>query len=1160
MTRPDTEAALRRIEQVRASGSTKLDLSHLQLRTMPPEVAQLTGLTALNLSGNMLTDLPAWFGDLAELSMLFLAGNEMVAVPECLRGMTALTELHLADSEVSELPRWLANLPKLAELSIGARKLTDLPEWLREMPALRVLGLNDNKLSRLPDWIGDLGGLTDLQIRNNELVGLPNSITKLTGLTGLSLRQNKLTELPGQLSDLRNLRTLMVDGNELTEIPEWIGELRALTIFIAADNRLTGLPDSMSGLARLTSLVLQFNRLTEVPEWVTNLSQLRVLDVSHNDLTWLPEDIGRLRKLQILLTNDNYLAVLPDSIGRLERLDTLSLSRNRFKSLPDSIGRLARLTVLHATDNRLTILPASVANLTGLFELDLSDNRLVDLPRGISRLANLTALNLSGNSLTRVHDEIARLTRLRSLALNKNLIRSLPDWLVDLPHLVKLTVTDNPLTSPPPEITAEGGASVLAFLRARRDGSTKQWTSKLLVVGEGGVGKTSLVKALAGENFDPNEPTTHGMRIHQLNVPHPKQSDVRMQLSAWDFGGQEIYHATHQFFLTKRSLFLLLWNSRLGWEQGKLRYWLDIITARAPESPIILVATHVAGRPVDLPLEDLRREYPMIAGSVPVDNETGEGIDALHARLAREAAALPLMGIEWPAKWLAAADRLRNSPNKHVTPDQMWLMMAAVGIDDRVIQRYIAVALHELGDILYYSDDPELCETVVLRPEWVNEYISKVLDSDEVADAHGLLTRKHLAELWRDLDRGMREHFLGMMDKYDLSYRIDGVGSGDVSLVVERLPWDSPPYQAEWEAAASPQEIRVLYRLNTMPPGIPTWFIARSHRFSTNTHWRTGAVLKHGKQLALVRADTHRKTVELTVRGPAPAAFFSILDDGLNRTLERFPGLDIERQVPCICEKGCTELYNYEDLSNRLSRVPPRHDIECRKSGELVDVPRLLLGLTPSERDTVRMSIEQIARSITRLEEQAEYNQRMFLRIQNLIQVQQESRCPSVFALVSTKGKRLASSAYEIRLYCEEPGAWHRLPEPHGVYPIRQPAEWFRKAGPYIQGLLKVLKHAAPLAGPILGITVEKLDQQLKADCDLMKELASQAPGELDTEDKLRGFDAEPSARAATDADFRALEAMLTELDSDRIWGGLSRTTTPEGLTLYLCKEHRARY
>ena len=107
-----------------------------------------------------------------------------------------------------------------------------------------------------------------------------------------------------------------------------------------------------------------------------------------------------------------------------------------------------------------------------------------------------------------------------------------------------------------------------------------------------------------------------------------------MRLSTWDFGGQEIYHATHQFFLTSRSLFLLLWNSRLGWEQGRLHYWLDIIKSRAPESPVILIATHAdaSQRPVDLPLDDLRREYPQIAASLIVDNETRRGIDEVLGR------------------------------------------------------------------------------------------------------------------------------------------------------------------------------------------------------------------------------------------------------------------------------------------------------------------------------------------------------------------------------------------------------------------------------------------------------------------------------------------------------------------------------------------------
>ena len=62
---------------------------------------------------------------------------------------------------------------------------------------------------------------------------------------------------------------------------------------------------------------------------------------------------------------------------------------------------------------------------------------------------------------------------------------------------------------------------MLAFLRARREGASRQWVSKLLVVGEGGVGKTSLIKALLGAEHDPAEATTHGIRVSDLPLQHP---------------------------------------------------------------------------------------------------------------------------------------------------------------------------------------------------------------------------------------------------------------------------------------------------------------------------------------------------------------------------------------------------------------------------------------------------------------------------------------------------------------------------------------------------------------------------------------------------------------------------------------------------------------
>jgi hypothetical protein len=320
--------------------------------------------------------------------------------------------------------------------------------------------------------------------------------------------------------------------------------------------------------------------------------------------------------------------------------------------------------------------------------------------------------------------------------------------------------------------------------------------------------------------------------------------------------------------------------------------------------------------------------------------------------------------------------------------------------------------------------------------------------------------------------------------------------------------------------------------------------------------------------------------VELTVRGPNPAAFFSILDDGFQQTLLRYPGLDINRLVPCPCTGGCTEQFDYRDLQRRLTMSPPRHEIECRRSGELLNVPKLLYGLAPSERDSTRAGIERLTTMLNELiggmADQAEkidgltasvasqmlYLQRTFLKLTRLIQDSQEARCPSLFTVVPVKAS-LTSAHYQIRLYCEEPGAVHPLSGSDGCYPVTEPADWLRKLRPHLRQLLTILKHAAPLVGPVLGTAVGHLSERLSAELEAMTEVVDQIPEfahEIELQEKDSHSETGPIERATNEADFRVLEGLLVKLDPDRQWGGLSRTATPEGLTLYLCRDHADTY
>ena len=1218
---------------------TRLDLDRNQLTEVPEWISGLDGLTRLDISKNNFAALPAWLGDLADLENLYLSKCKLREVPIWIKSLSRLAELDLANNLLVELPEWLGTKEFITSLDLSENQLAAIPSTLRDLGRLRSLNLSDNRSQEAPSWLAVLPALERLNLNGNRFSSLTKPPGKLAPLTALELASNQFDQVPEWISNYEGLTELVLDGNQLERLPDWIGQLSQLRYLSASNCGLSEVPAWIADLRRITRIDLSFNKLTLLPDTIGELldlqhlylennlvtdlplalgqaSHLLILYIYGNKLTALPECIQDLKELRYFVANGNEIAELPGWIGALSSLLWLDVTANKISTLPVSMAKLTHLLRLWLAGNKISALPPWISSLHHLTDLDASETGLKEIPAAIAKLTRLEQLLLGFNEIAILPPDLGRLSGLEKLDLTGNQLTEIPDWLLDLPRLESLLVADNPqLISPPPEIISSGTGSVLAFCRARRAGASRQWVSKLLVVGEGGVGKTSLIKALLGDKHDPAEVTTHGIRISDLLVQNPEQAGVQMKLSTWDFGGQEIYHATHQFFLTDRSLFLLLWNARLGWEQGRLEYWLDIIKSRAPQSPVLLVATHAdaSQRPVDLPLDDLRREYPQIGGNLVVDNETRGGIEQLRAELARQAAKLPLMGAEWPTAWLRAAEAVKAFPAKHITPGHMWQLMTDAGVTDEEQRAYLAVAMHQLGDVLYYREDPELEQTVVLQPDWVNQYISEVLDSKAVEEAHGLLTQAEMARLWATLDRGMRDHFLGMMDKYEISFRVDSAAAGVVSLVVERLPWNPPPFEDGWErlaAVPSTSEIRVRYQLNTTPPGIPTWFIARSHRFTTNTHWRTGALLAHpdGRHQALVRAQPRRNTVELTVRGPSPAAFFSVLDDGFNQTLLRYPGLEIKRLVPCPCGQSegteCSELFDYDDLQKRLLRTPPRHEIECHRSGELVNIPALLLGIAPSERDSVRVAIERLtvmvdgygaelnekadgltdrldddraviddlARRMTQHGEQlaevaddvasqAEYLQRMFLKLLRLTQSAQEVRCPSVFAVVPV-ATRLTGAKYEIRLYCEEPGAWHPLPDDVGRYPVTEPAEWLRKIQPHLRKLLAVLKYAAPLAGPVLGMAVGQVSDRVNAELDAMTEIVDQIP-DFPREPELSKdgrSDPNPVERAVNEADFRALESLLVRLDPDCEWGGLSRTVTPEGLSLYLCRDHAAVY
>jgi GTPase SAR1 family protein len=96
------------------------------------------------------------------------------------------------------------------------------------------------------------------------------------------------------------------------------------------------------------------------------------------------------------------------------------------------------------------------------------------------------------------------------------------------------------------------------------DGAFPLNEAKVIFVGEAGVCKTSLIARLTEKTFKPHENITEGIDIKSWLLDINDQS---IKLDLWDFGGQEIYHATHQLFLTRRTLYLLVLNNRVSEEE-----------------------------------------------------------------------------------------------------------------------------------------------------------------------------------------------------------------------------------------------------------------------------------------------------------------------------------------------------------------------------------------------------------------------------------------------------------------------------------------------------------------------------------------------------------------------------------------------------------------
>lgn len=779
----------------------------------------------------------------------------------------------------------------------------------------------------------------------------------------------------------------------------------------------------------------------------------------------------------------------------------------------------------------------------------------------------LAGLGLSFNGLTSLPPEIAQLTQLKELNLDGNRLRGLPPELARLTRLERFSVNENPdLRTPPPEIVAQGNAAIMEFLAELLRGYQTRYEAKLLIVGEGGTGKSSLLRALQGQPFDAHLSTTHGIAIERLTFTpandsasgHDRKAADQMILNVWDFGGQQIYHTTHQFFMTKRSLYLLVWNARLEPEQGRLDHWLRNIQVLAPEAPVLLVATHIDERAEDFNYDRFAAAYPQLMGHVGVSNRTGEGVAELRQRVIYLASQLPLMEQMWPETWVAAEEALAARPEQYTDQESFLHSCTAAGVPAEIASDTLSDYLHDLGKILHYRDDDSLYDFVVLQPNWLTHAISRVLDDPGVRAEQGILRHSQFTRIWDTDERGqsyprhLYPRFQRLMERFLISYQLErehAYGPPTRSLVPLLLPHRPPPDLTPWEQVLPDQpEIRMVFRLlDFVPPGMMSWFIVLTHAYAQGIHWREGVRLVYGRHTgeqgeekdergehqAQVVLNPSTRELWIRVKGPMPKNFFGILQHTVNDRIIRryFEGLRYRREIPCNCheqrgeKEPCTYFHDYERLADRMEKGVLT--AECGDFYEQVSVPELLEGIHHTANDrfaeklrTIEIQIdkkaeqlrtgqadiqEELARQRVEVSQGFEHLRREFVRQWNFQMQQLHSQSPNTFVILSGQRgalhpRTLLDREHRLHLICQHP------PHPHVVsghpgYRLHQSHEWWQEVAPWLAQLSGYLKYI-PSVGGVAEAYDKAFHEQIKLSLKVFELAQKVIPDDLAAPDE----------------------------------------------------------
>jgi GTPase SAR1 family protein len=801
------------------------------------------------------------------------------------------------------------------------------PRLLVEKYGTAVANQLDMAKRRNSGWLG---------LAECNLTQIPEEVFELTELRSIDLSRNELRSLPEQLWTLPNLQSINLVGNPIESLPNVPGLILDVPTYL----RLHGAIDSRNLTLIIDEKISQRHAIS--------LLRLRVTK------TLLRVHVG---------TRGRYIGVQPDkpnqgiqrildSLAHFEALESLSLNGIKLNAVPEDIRKLSHLKKLNTDCLGLDRLPNWIGEL-GLESFSAVDNKLSSLPESFRNLQSLKALSLSWNPLKRMPNFIYDLRSLEALDIQNCEITEIAADILRPINLKIFISSGNPFESPPLEVSNKGLEAIRNYWRQRADtGVDYLCEAKLIILGESGAGKTSLAKKIENPNYklEPSEKSTEGIDVIRYRFPTvirtredvaEKVIERDFEVNIWDFGGQEIYHATHQFFLTRRSVYVLVCDDRK--EDTDFSYWLQVVEMLSDASPLLIVQNEKQDRKRDINLSSLRAQFANLRNALATNLDTNRGLDDVIRLIRKELESLPHVGVGLPATWKRVREALEDDPRDYISLEEYLRICQEHGFTLRQDKLQLSGYLHDLGICLHFQDDPLLKNTVILKPSWGTDAVYGVLDDPEVTAARGLFTRKELTRIWSEEKYvGMQDELLRLMMKFQLCYELE---TDQAFIAPQLLSSEQPPYP--WEATGG---LVVRYEYGFLPKGIVTRFIVAMHWLIAGGQlvWKTGVVLEHDGTRAEIIEEYLQRRIRVRVVGPEALGLLAIVNNQLERLHNSFPRLQYERFLPCPCAecRAKSEPYGFA-LERLLNMARKKQNIQCHISGEMVDAAQLVLEIMP---------------------------------------------------------------------------------------------------------------------------------------------------------------------------------------------------------------------